>query len=227
MARIARVVAAEVPHHVVQRGNRRQPVFFSTADYKAYLRLMAAWCGQQGVEVWAYCLMTNHVHLIVVPGSEQGLARAIGEAHRRYTVRVNQREHWRGYLWQGRFSSYPLDDQYLLAAVRYVELNPVRVGLAERPWQYPWSSAAAHMRNRDDVLVRVKPMRDRVADWREYLSTEPDSTDMDSLRRHMRSGRPLGSSEFVESLETKLARSLVPRKRGPKPGTAIRPQPIK
>jgi putative transposase len=222
MARIARVVAAGVPHHVVQRGNRRQPVFFSTADYKAYLRLMAAWCGQQGVEVWAYCLMTNHVHLIAVPGSEQGLARAIGEAHRRYTVRVNQRENWRGYLWQGRFSSYPLDEQYLLAAVRYVERNPVRVGLVERPWQYPWSSAAAHVRNRDDILVRVKPMSDRVADWREYLSTEPDSTDMEVLRRHLRTGRPLGSPEFVESLEVKLARSLIPHKRGPKPGTANR-----
>jgi putative transposase len=222
MARIARVVAAGVPHHVVQRGNRRQPVFFSTADYKAYLRLMAAWCGQQGVEVWAYCLMTNHVHLIAVTGSEQGLARAIGEAHRRYTVRVNQRENWRGYLWQGRFSSYPLDEQHLLAAVRYVERNPVRVGLAERPWQYPWSSAAAHVRNRDDILVRVKPMSDRVADWREYLSTEPDSTDMEVLQRHLRTGRPLGSPEFVESLEAKLARSLIPHKRGPKPGTAGR-----
>ena len=226
MARIARVVAAEVPHHVVQRGNRRQPVFFSTADYKAYLRLMAAWCGQQGVEVWAYCLMTNHVHLIAVPGSEQGLARAIGEAHRRYTVRVNQRENWRGYLWQGRFSSCPLEEQYLLAAVRYVELNPVRVGLAERPWQYPWSSAAAHVRNRDDVLVRVKPMRDRVADWREYLSDEPDSTDAEILRRHLRTGRPLGSPEFVESLEAKLARSLIPHKRGPKPGLRSDPNQL-
>jgi putative transposase len=227
VARIARVVAAEVPHHVVQRGNRRQPVFFSSADYKAYLRLMAAWCGKQGVEVWAYCLMTNHVHLIAVPSSEQGLARAIGEAHRRYTVRVNQRENWRGYLWQGRFSSYPLDEQYLLAAVRYVELNPVRVGLAEQPWQYPWSSAAAHVRNRDDILVRVKPMRDRVADWREYLSIEPDSTDLEVLRRHLRTGRPLGSPEFVETLEVKLARALIPHKRGPKPGTAPDSEPIK
>jgi putative transposase len=188
---------------------------------------MASWCGQQGVEVWAYCLMTNHVHLIAVPGSEQGLARAIGEAHRRYTVRVNQRENWRGYLWQGRFSSYPLDEQYLLAAVRYVELNPVKVGLAERPRQYPWSSAAAHVRNRDDILVRVKPMSDRVADWREYLSTEPDSTDMEILRRHMRTGRPLGSPEFVETLEAKLARPLIPHKRGPKPGTAPDSEPIK
>jgi putative transposase len=206
-----------VPHHVVQRGNRRQPVFFSTADYKAYLRLMAAWCGQERVEVWAYCLMPNHVHLVTVPGNEHGLARAIGEAHRRYTVRVNQRENWRGYLWQGRFSSYPLDEQYLLAAVRYVEMNPVRAGLAERPWQYQWSSAKAHVRGKNDLLVKVKPMLSRVEDWREYLNTEQDSTDMELIRRHSRSGRPLGSRDFVESLEAETGRPLAPHKRGPKP----------
>jgi putative transposase len=217
MARIARVVAVDVPHHVVQRGNRRQPVFFSNSDYKAYLRLMSVWCGQERVEIWAYCLMPNHVHLIVVPASERGLSRAIGEAHRRYTVRVNQREDWRGYLWQGRFSSYPLDEQYLLAAVRYVELNPVRAGLAERAWRYPWSSAAAHTRGKDDILVKVKPMLKRVPDWREYLASELDSTDMEILRSHMRTGRPLGSSKFVDLLEARLGRDLAPGKRGPKP----------
>jgi putative transposase len=219
MARIARVVAAQAPHHVVQRGNRRQPVFFSTADYRAYLRLMAAWCVQERVEIWAYCLMTNHVHLVVVPENEQGLSRAIGEAHRRYTVRVNQRENWRGYLWQGRFSSYPLDEQYLMAAVRYIELNPVRSRLAERPWQYPWSSAGAHIRGRNDALVKVKPMLSRVADWREYLNTEQDSTEADLIRRHTRSGRPLGSGDFVQSLEANTGRTLAPRKRGPRRGS--------
>jgi len=105
--------------------------------------------------------MPNHVHLIAVPKSEQGLARAIGEAHRRYTVRVNQRENRRGYLWQGRFSSYPMDDEYLLSAVRSVELNPVRAGLVERAWRYPWSSAGAHVRGKDDVLAKVKPLLKR------------------------------------------------------------------
>jgi putative transposase len=217
MARIARVVAANVPHHVVQRGNRRQPVFFSDADYEAYLRLLAEWCGKAGVEVWAYCLMPNHVHLVAVPQSEHGLARAIGESHRRYTVRVNQRENWRGYLWQGRFSSYPLDEQYLHVAVRYVELNPARAKLAREPWEYPWSSAKAHVRGRDDLLVKVKPMLDRVGDWREYLSIGVDSTDSDILRHHTRTGRPLGSKSFVETLEAKAGRVLAPRKRGPKP----------
>jgi putative transposase len=217
MARFARVVAVDVPHHVVQRGNRRQPVFFSTADYKAYLHLMGDWCSQERVEIWAYCLMPNHVHLVAVPESEQGFARAIGEAHRRYTARVNQREDWRGYLWQGRFSSCPLDEPYLLTAVRYVELNPVRAGLVKRAWQYPWSSAGAHVRGKDDVLVKVKPMLKRVADWREYLAAELDSTDMEILRRHTRTGRPLGSHKFVERLEAKIGRALAPGKPGPKP----------
>ena len=129
MSRIARVVAAGIPHHVTQRGNRRQPTFFGDDDYHAYLELMAQWCRRCGVAIWAYCLMPNHVHLIAVPKSEDSLRRGIGEAHRRYTRRVNFREGWRGHLWQGRFASFVLDEDYLLAATRYVELNPVRARL--------------------------------------------------------------------------------------------------
>ena len=216
MARIARVVVPGIPHHVTQRGNRRQPVFFNSADYQAYLKLVAGWCARELVEVWAYCLMPNHVHLVAVPETEQGLARSIGEAHRRYTVRVNQRENWRGYLFQGRFASYPMDESYLLAAVRYTELNPVRAGLVEKPWQYPWSSARAHVAGKDDRLVKVKPMLERVDDWREYLGAGLDGIELDMVRRHIRSGRPLGSPGFVESLEARTGRTLAPRKRGPK-----------
>jgi putative transposase len=109
MARLARVVAPGVPHHITQRGNRRQRTFFVDGDYEAYLELMAEWCAEWEVAVWAYCLMPDHVHLIAVPGSEDGLRRAIGEAHRRYTRHVNFREGWRGHLWQGRFASFPAD----------------------------------------------------------------------------------------------------------------------
>lgn len=216
MARIARVVVPGISHHVTQRGNRRQPVFFNSADYQAYLKLMAGWCTQELVEVWAYCLMPNHMHLVVVPETEHGLARSIGEAHRRYTVRVNRRENWRGYLFQGRFASYPMDESYLLAAVRYTELNPVRAGLVEKPWQYLWSSARAHVVGKDDRLVKVKPMLERIDDWREYLEAGLDGIDLDVIRRHIRSGRPLGSPGFVESLEARTGRTLAPRKRGPK-----------
>ena len=157
MARIARVVAPNMPHHIVQRGNRQMPVFFCDGDYERYRALMSEWCARWAIEVWAYCLMPNHVHLVVVPPSEEALARAIGEAHRRYTCHVNEREGWQGHLWQGRFASYVMDEDYLLTAVRYVELNPVRAGLVESPGDYPWSSAAAHLAGHDDVLVKAGP----------------------------------------------------------------------
>ena len=176
MPRIARVVAPGLPHHVTQRGNRRQRTFFCDEDFEAYIELMAEWCSHCGVEVWSYCLMPNHAHLIVVPDSEDGLRRGIGEAHRRYTRRVNFRKRWRGHLWQGRFASYVLDEQYLLAAARYVEMNPVKAGLVRRPWRYRWSSAAAHLKGRDDGLVRVDPLLELAGDWNKFLAkpTEPN-----------------------------------------------------
>src|SRR5665213_3379088 len=153
MARMARVVAAGVPHHVTQRGNRRQKVFFCDTDYQTYLSLLAEGCAAARVAVWAYCLMPNHVHLILVPRDEDGLRAALGEAHRRYTREVNFRQGWRGYLWQGPFSSFPMDDDYLLACARYIELNPVRAKLAASARGWRWSSARAHLAGRDDKLV--------------------------------------------------------------------------
>ncbi len=215
MARWARVVVPAVPHHVTQRGTRRLPVFFGEDDYRTYLRLLRDWCDREGVSVWAYCLMSNHVHLVAMPETEAGLARAIGEAHRRYTRSINFRQGWRGYLFQGRFASCPMDERYLLAAVRYVELNPVRAQMVESAWDYPWSSAAAHMRGKDDQLVKVKPMLERVADWREYLGQTADPAELKALRRHNRTGRPLGDDQFIERLEHETGRELRPHKPGP------------
>src|ERR671931_353341 len=216
MARIARVIAPGLPHHVTQRGNRRQQTFFDDEDYQAYLALMAEWCGKLHVQIWAYCLMPNHVHLIAVPESEEGLARAIGEAHRRYTRRINFREGWRGHLWQERFASFPMDERYLLAAARYVEMNPVAAGMVSNPGEYRWSSASPHLSGNDDQLVTVKPLLEMVSDWRGFLSLT-DEEDLTLLKKHERSGRPLGEVSFVERLEADLERLLRPAKRGPKP----------
>jgi putative transposase len=216
MARIARVIALGLPHHVTQRGNRRQQTFFHDDDYEAYLALMSEWCGKYQVQVWAYCLMPNHVHLIAVPETEEGLARTVGEAHRRYTRRINFRERWRGHLWQERFASFPMDERYLLAAVRYVEMNPVAAGMAVLPGEYRWSSAAAHLAGKDDQLVKVKPLLDMVSDWQSFL-TLTDEEELALLKKHERSGRPLGGVSFVERLEEELERLLRPAKRGPKP----------
>lgn len=208
MPRRARVVVPGLPHHVTQRGNRRQETFFRDDDYRVYLDLMREQCARLGVRVWAYCLMTNHVHLICVPETAEALAGAIGAAHRRYTRHVNFREGWRGFLWQGRFASFPMDERYLLAAARYVELNPVRARMVTRPEDYPWSSARAHMAGRDDGLVDVSAMLERVADWRAFLDGGLDLEDRDALRHHERTGRPLGDTAFVKRLEALLHRPL-------------------
>ena len=217
MPRIARVVAPGFPHHVTQRGNRRQRTFFCDQDYQAYLALMAEWCSRCGVQVWGYCLMPNHVHLIAVPDSQDSLRRGIGEAHRRYTRRVNFRKRWRGHLWQGRFASYVMDEHYLLATARYVEMNPVRAGLVRRPGRYRWSSAAAHLRGRDDSLVRVHPLLELVGDWRKFLSEPIGQEVAKHLQGHERTGRPLGAQVFVAELERRLGRTLRPRRAGRKP----------
>jgi putative transposase len=217
MARLARVVAAGVPHHVTQRGNRRQPTFFVDDDYRSYLDLLGVACRRFGVELWAYCLMPNHVHLIAMPEGETGLRLALGEAHRRYTRAVNARQGWVGHLWQGRFASCALDDAHVVAAARYVELNPVRARLTRRARDWPWSSARAHLAGRDDGVVKVRPLLDAVGDWRAFLSEEPDAALLDGLRRHERTGRPLGSDAFVAGLEAALGRELRPRKPGRKP----------
>jgi putative transposase len=219
MARLARVVAAGLPHHVTQRGNRRQQVFFGEADYSAYRRLLAEGCHAAGVAVWAYCLMPNHVHLILVPSRADGLRAALGEAHRRYTRLVNFREGWRGYLWQGRFASFPMDERHLLACARYVELNPVRAGLATAAGDWPWSSGPAHLSGRDDGLVQVKPLLELVPDWRNFLAAGLGEDEREAIRSAERTGRPLGSPPFIARLEKRLHRPLARRKPGPKPKT--------
>jgi putative transposase len=218
MARIARVVAAGMPHHITQRGNRRQATFFSQEDYAVYIGLMAEWCRKYAVDIWGYCLMPNHVHLIAVPSDKEGLRLAIGEAHRRYTRRINFREGWQGHLWQERFSSFVMDERYLLACARYIENNPVRAKLAKRPEKWQWSSAIAHLSGRNDDLVNVEPILSILnEDWRKFLGGAIPSEELDEIRKHSRTGRPLGSKDFVSRLEQRLGRDLMPKKPGRKP----------
>jgi len=205
-----------MPHHITQRGNRRQATFFGEEDYAAYLELMGQWCKERGVEIWAYCLMPNHVHLIAVPKSEDGLRRAMGEAHRRYTRRVNFREGWRGHLWQGRFASFVMDEPYLLAAARYVELNPIRAGLATSPARYRWSSARAHLRGKNDGLVTVSPLMKMAGNWRRLLSSAVTEEEIEQFREHERTGGVLGDDDFQRRLEEDLGRVLRRQKPGPK-----------
>jgi len=216
MPRIARIVVPNYPHHITQRGNRRQNTFFTDDDYKQYLKMLSSSCKKGGVQIWGYCLMPNHVHIIAVPQETGSLRLAIGEAHRRYTRMINFRYGWRGHLWQARFSSFVMDEKYLLAAARYVELNPVKSGLSATPEEYPWSSAKAHIQQKDDILVKVQPLLDLVDDWKVFLSLLTSEKDKNHLLQHERTGRPLGSDSFIEKLEEKTEKILRKLKPGPK-----------
>ena len=212
-----RLVVPDVPHHVTQRGNRRQRVSFEDGDYALYRDILAERCRKSGVAVWAYCLMPNHVHLIMVPRSSDGLARAIGETHRQYTGFVNARARWTGHLFQGRFASVPLDEEHLIAAARYLALNPVRAGLVQRALDWAWSSARAHAAGCDDGLVSVAALRERVGNGTDLIGIEPEASATARLRAAESTGRPLGDERFIAMLEQKLARRLRPQKPRRKP----------
>jgi REP-associated tyrosine transposase len=161
--------------------------------------------------------MPNHVHLVLTPSTPDGLTRAIGETHRQYTGVINARARWTGHLFQGRFSSVALDDAHLVAAACYVALNPVRARLVAHVQDWAWSSARAHLAGRDDALVRVAPLLDRVGRFCDLIDDDSDRTAFAALRAAESTGRALGSGELVATLERVTGRRLQPRRPGRKP----------
>ena len=199
--------------------------FFCDEDYQEYLALLAHWCGEYDVRIWAYCLMPNHVHLILVTSTLEGLAQTVAEVHRRYTRMINFREGWRGHLWQGRFESFVMSEKHLMGAVRYVERNPVKAELVERSEDWPWSSAAAHCAACDggdmtQTVAECDWLVDRAAGmtstWSEHLAWRDDTELSRLMRRLENTGRPLGDADFVTQIGQMLSRDLLPKKRGPK-----------
>ncbi len=218
MARLSRIVVPDAPHHVTQRGNRRQALFTQPGDYALYRDLLAERCAKAGVVCWAYCLMPNHVHLILCPKTSETLSRCVGEAHRRYTSFVNARARETGHLFQGRFGCVAMDEAHCLNAVRYLAFNPVRAGLCARPEDWPWSSVRAHLSGHDDALVATRPVLGLAPRFHELLdmslSEREALTSPDALSAN---GRPLGSPAFIAAAERKLGRSLRRQRPGPKP----------
>lgn len=212
MPRNARIVAPGTPHHVTQRGNRRLPTFLRPEDYRAYLGLAAEAFAEARVQVWCWCLMPNHVHLIATPEDEAGLAKAVGLTHLRYTRLINRRESWSGYLWQGRFASFPMDEAYLRQCVRYVGMNPVRAGLVSRAVDWPWSSVRAHLECHSDPLLTPEPVSRLLAEEPQgFFDVDLPETARDALRKACRYGRPMGDPAWVRALE---ARGHVPASAG-------------
>ena len=217
MARLARLVIPGLAHHVTQRGNGRARTFFGDDDYELYRDLLAEHCRAAGVEVWAWCLMPNHVHLILVPSDADGLRRALSGVHRRYAGIIHVRRRRTGHFWQGRFGSAVMDEDHLVAALRYVSLNPVRARLVARARDWRWSSTRAHLTDKDDGVTARAPVHRRFPRFAELLTLEPDIDLYARLRAAESIGRPLGDHRFLARIERLTGLSLKPRKRGPKP----------
>jgi putative transposase len=219
MARFARVVATGLPQHVTQRGNARRSVFESDADRLVYLQLLDSHCEFHRVSIIGFCLMSNHVHLVLVPQQPDALALALRHAHGRYAAYLNARHGASGHVWQGRYYSCPLDTAHLWAALRYTECNPVRAGMVTAPDRYRWSSAALHCGRADGQIqlhldVELWRASWSTVTWREFLAREDAEADLEPLRASTHTGRPLGAPDFVRELEHKLHRTLAPRKGG-------------
>ena len=218
MARLARIVLPGIPHHVTQRGNRREQTFFEDGDYELYLDLLAEAAGRAQVAIWGYCLMPNHVHIIAVPSDEDGLRRTFRHVHRHYTGYINARMRVTGHLWQGRFSSVAMDEAHLVSAFRYVALNPVRARLVAQAQDWRWSSTAAHIAGERDRFVEVGPALERVGDFAAFLGEAFDEAmTYAALRKAESVGRPAGSPEWLADMEARTGLTLAPRKRGPAP----------
>ncbi len=218
MPRLPRTVFANLPHHVTQRGNRREDVFFTDEDREAYLSWLKEYSDKHQLEILAYCLMTNHIHLVAVPATENGLQRVLKPLHMRYAQYINKERGWKGHLWQGRFFSSPLDNAYLWAAVRYVERNPVRAGMVRRAENYRWSSATAHCGKGTDSLINPDSSWNKqfvsIDDWSAWLAEGDEKEEIQMLRKHIDKGLPCGAENFIKRLSKLVGRELEYRPQG-------------
>jgi putative transposase len=217
MARLPRIVLPGIPHHVTQRGNRRERTFFEDGDYEIYLDLLSDAAARSGVAIWSYCLMPNHVHIVAVPSDEDGLRRTFRYVHRHYTGYINARLRVTGHLWQGRFSSVAMDEAHLVSALRYVALNPVRARLVEHAEDWRWSWTRAHIAGESTPYVDVAPAIERVGNFMAFLGEAFDEAmSYAALRKAESVGRPVGSREWLADMEARTGLTLAPAKRGPK-----------
>lgn len=214
MPRIGRVVAAGLPHHITQRGNYQQDVFLNEGDKSRYLRWVQEYSEKYNLAILVYCLMPNHIHFIAIPGEPDSLARTFNSAHMRYSQYFNSKLKRRGHLWQGRFYSCVLDESHFLLAARYIERNPARAGLVQKPWQWPWSSAINHTNKNTSSILKLGDFLNITGmacdSWKKYIDSTEEESLLQRIRKCTLAGYPLGTSTFIEMLEEKFGRKLCP-----------------
>jgi len=216
MPRIARVCAINYPHHITQRGNNKETVFFDDEDRKFYLRILSKYRDEWNFEIWAYCLMNNHIHLLVVPREEESLAKGIGITNLVYTQYFNRRYNRSGRLWQNRFFSTVIEeDTYLWAVARYIENNPVRVNIVKKAEDYPWSSARAHLLKTKDSTLSGKSWleENKINAYLDFLRKDDNLVD-NRIRKGTSTGRALGQEEFIKSIGDIIGRGIFVKRVG-------------
>ncbi|MDX2426869.1 MAG: transposase [Cycloclasticus sp.] len=217
MPRLARAVFPHIPHHITQRGNRREDVFFSDQNRLFYLELLQHYCRKYTVSVLAYCLMDNHIHLVLTPETEKGLQQVLKPLHMRYAQYINKQKGWKGHLWQGRFFSSALDETYTCSTIRYVERNPVQANMLGEAEQYRWSSAAYHCGLVDSSLLSPLPQEYKTVsseEWSDWLALPESKETVEVVHRNTEKGLPCGSVDFIDRLERLAKRSLHYRPQG-------------
>lgn len=212
MPRIGRIVATDLPHHITQRGNYRQDIFLDDEDRKQYLWWVNEYSNKYETSILSYCLMQNHVHFIVTPHRKDSLANTFKAVQMRYSQYFNKKMKTSGHLWQGRFYSAVLDESHLIATARYVERNPVRANIVQKPWQWRWSSAEAHINKEKSPLIKLGNLFEFIEipgdSWKQFIDSEEDKKMVDNIRKHTQAGRPLGAATFIEKLEKRLGKRL-------------------
>ncbi|MEW6002823.1 MAG: transposase [Nitrospirota bacterium] len=218
MPRISRAVAIGYPHHITQRGNYQQSVFEDDADFAQYLLWLKEYSERYFLKIWAYCLMSNHVHFVGVPMRNDSLARTFNTLHMRYSQYFNRKGNRKGHLWQGRFFSCVLDEKHIYTAIRYVENNPVRANIVKKPDEYRWSSVRGHIyRGSDSILSDDCYLINEIDNWMEYLAEKDDVAMIDNIRLSTKTGRPCGDEYFIKAVEGLLERRLMALPKG-RPG---------
>jgi putative transposase len=211
MSRMARIVIPKIPHHITQRGNNRQDVFFVDDDRTTYLSILREQSSQYGMLIDGYCLMTNHIHIIATPLKKDSFARAMGRTNLLYAQYINDMHGRGGHLWQNRFFSCPMDTDYFFRSLCYIEQNPVRAGMVRRAWKYRFSSAGFHIGQEDEfgLMDRTRWQKQSSGlNWKEILLQRQDRLDINKVRIYCRTGRPLGSDRFISKLEVMIGHRL-------------------
>ena len=212
MPRLARIIVPGLPHHITQRGNYRQDIFNDDTDRRRYLIWVGEYCRKYNLSIIAYCLMSNHVHFIVIPKDENSIARTFNTAHMRYSQYRNKNIGASGHLWQGRFFSCVMDERHLTVSARYIERNPVRAHMAKKPYEYIWSSAKDHVNNARTSIIDTSELFKYVeieqVQWKNFIDTPDHAKDISIIRKYTMTGRPLGGESFINKLEKRLGERL-------------------